>query len=150
MSIDVKATFLAVRAIGSRFGIILWNQVVTVAVITTIVIGGLLWWLISASSWWWILAIFIGIALSICATLLGIFRILLNYVNPVKTTEQKQATNAFVEKIQFVQEFTSTPKFIILFRIVRSVAAPSSEKYLEEIFESKNLKRDFLAVVKLF
>ena len=150
MTIRAKTIFLSVRAIGSRFGVDVWNQVAIVAAITTIVIGVLLGWLVSISGWWWLLVIPVVIALSVVVIVLGVLRLLLNYVNPAQTTEQKQAVKVFVGKIKFVQEFTATPKFIILFRVVRSVAAPSSEKYLEDIFESRNLKKDFETVVKTF
>lgn len=150
MQRDIKATLFAVRAIGSRFGVAIWNQIALTAGIAAAAVIALLIWLVSVSAWWYLLAIPMGLAMSVALVILIVFRLLLNHVNTAKTTKQKQAVTTFVEKVRFVQEFTSTPKFIILFRVIRSVAAPSSEKYLESIFESKHLKRDFTAVVDSF
>ena len=150
MVIDVKASILAVRAIGSQFGLQIWNQVALIMALVAVISGGLLVWLISMSGWWWVLAVMFGIVFSVAITLMVVFRLLLNYVNPAQTSEQKQIVKAFAEKVQFVQEFVGTPKIIILFRVIRSVAAPSSEKYLENIFESRKLKKDFEGVIEAF
>lgn len=147
---EVKATFLAVRAIGSRFGVQLWNQVAIIAGIVLVLVSALLAWLVSMSAWWWLLAVPCGIVFSVVIAVFVVFRLLLNYVNTAHKPAQKQVTKAFVEKVQFVQEFIGTPKFVILFRVVRSVAAPSSEKYLENVFESRKLKKDFEKVVEEF
>ncbi|UTX51352.1 hypothetical protein KI440_00050 [Candidatus Saccharibacteria bacterium TM7i] len=150
MKTNVKATLLAVRAIGVVFGKKIWWTVVLIAAALAVVLIALCVWLTSLSGWWWILAVIVGMAISIAFVILAVFRALLAYINPTQTQEQKTAVKDFVEKLQFVQELTQTPKFIILFRVIRSVAAPSSEKYLENIFESRKLKADFERVVGLF
>lgn len=145
-----KATLMAVRAIGVVFGNRIWWAVVGISAALTILLIALCAWLITMSGWWWILAILFGMAISVAFVMLTVFKVLLRHIDTAKTPEQKQAIKEFVNKLQFVQEITQTPKFIILFKVIRSVAAPSTEKYLENIFESRKLKRDFERIVSLF
>lgn len=145
-----KATLLAVRAIGVVYGNTTWWAVFFITLGISIALIALCAWLISVSGWWWILGILVGMGMSIAAVLLTVFKILLHHINPSQTKEQKIAVKEFTEKLRFVQELTQTPKFIILFRVIRSVAAPSSEKYLETIFASRKLKNDFERIVSLF
>lgn len=150
MSIDGKATLLAVRAIGAVYGKQLWLIVTIAAGIIGLALIGLSAWLISLNAWWWLFAILIGMALSIAFVMLFVFRAVLNSITPKQDNEQKKAVKDFTEKLQLVKELTETPKVVILFRLIRSVAAPSKEKYLEDIFETRKLKADFERVVQLF
>ncbi len=150
MSVDGKATLLAVRAIGAVFGKQIWLNVTIIAGVLALLLVVLCVWLISISAWWWLLAIIAGMAISIAFVMLFVFRSVLNSITPKQNSEQKQAVREFTEKLQLVKELTETPKVIILFRLIRSVAAPSKEKYLENIFETRKLKADFEQVVGLF
>lgn len=150
MKIKGKATLLTVRAIGALYGKRIWLGVTLTAAALSLVLIALCIWLISLSGWWWILAILVGMAISIASVVLAVFRMVLRSITPTQDQEQKAAVKAFVEKLDFVKELTATPKVVILFRLIRSVAAPSSEKYLEDIFASRRLKDDFLKVVALF
>jgi hypothetical protein len=141
---------IAVRAIGAEFARQLWFSSFILALITSSLLVVLLIWLTSLSAWWWLLALPIGIALSVAGALLIVFRLLINYVRPTQTSAQKKSVKSFVGQLQFVSEFTSTPKFLILFRVIRSIAAPKSDSYLQDIFETKNLKRDFQSITKTF
>lgn len=150
MNNSIKPSLLAVRAVGAYFGIQIWWNVTWLCLGIAIALIALCAWLISLSGWWWILALFVGMALSVAAVILIVFRALLNYVTPAQTGPQKQAVKDFATKLQFVQELTQTPKIVLLFRVVKSVAAPSSDAYLEHIFESKRLHRDFERIIGLF
>ena len=150
MKKNTKATLLAVRAVGAVYGRRIWKTVALIALCIAAIAVALCIWLVSLSAWWWILAIVVGMGISIAAVVLFVFRMVLNSIDPVKTTQQKETVRVFADKLQFVKELTETPKFIILFKLIRSVAAPSSEKYLETIFETKKLHSDFKAVVALF
>ena len=145
-----KGTFQAVRAIGSEFASRLWQTALFVVIGICVVLIPLFIWLISLSAWWWVLAFPLIIAFSVAAALLVIFFLLIRYVRPQLSTDQSVQVGAFVDKLQRVQELSGTPKFIILFRTIRSIAAPRSEPYLKELFETKNLRRDFTAITKTF
>ncbi len=146
----MNATFLAVRAIGAEFARQLWVSSFIISGITGAILVALLLWLTSLSAWWWLLALPIGVGLSVAVALLIVFHLLINYVRPVLSSQQKKEVKSFVGRLQFVSEFTSTPKFIILFRVIRSIAAPKSDTYLQDIFETKNLQKDFRSITQSF
>ena len=143
-------TLLAVRAIGAEFASRLWKNILIWVVIASVILIGLLTWLVTLSNWWWLVALPITVALSVAATVLVIFFLLIRYVRPEQNKTQRKQVKKFADKLQFVTEITSTPKVIILFRTVRSIAAPKSDRYLQEIFEAKDLKKDFGAIVGEF
>ncbi len=146
----MQATFLAVRAIGAEFAHGLWVASLVGVVLIGALLVTLLVWLTSLSIWWWLLALPIAIALSIAIGLLIVFRLLVAHVRPQQTHRQKKQVKVFVSKLQFASEVTSTPKFIMLFRVVRSIAAPRSDRYLQNILEAKDLGKDFRGVVEVF
>lgn len=146
----MRATFLAVRAIGARYATQLWVISFIGALIISAILVALLVWLASQSAAWWLLSIPIGIAISVAAVLLIVFFLLIRYVRPPQTSTQKELITKFVDKLQFVSDFAGTPKFIILFRTIRSIAAPKSDTYLQDIFETKDLKKDFQTIVRSF
>lgn len=146
----MNQTFLAVRAIGAEFARQLWVIALIWASVVVAVLIALQVWLVSINTWWWLLAIPLCVLFSITAVLLTVFQLLIRRVRPTQNPHQKKQVKRFVKKLQFVTEVTSTPKIIILFRTIRSIAAPKSDRYLQDIFETKDLKDDFFAVVRLF
>ncbi len=142
--------FQAVRAIGTEFAMRLWWPVFYTTIAIAIVGVGLLIWLTSLNAWWWLLALPIGIGLSVAAVLLTIFLFLIRYVRPDRTRSQKQQVRKFVDKFALLQELSGTPKFIILFRTVRSIAAPRSDSYLRDLASTKDLKTDFMEIARSF
>ena len=142
--------YLAIRAIGAEFARQLWVSSLIVAIIISSLAVALLLWLSSLSGWWWLLAIPFGISISVMVVLLIVFFLLINHVRPSQTSTQKEQVRLFVDKLRFASEITSTPKVIILFRTIRSIAAPKSDSYLKEIFETKNLKQDFQDIARTF
>jgi LPS O-antigen subunit length determinant protein (WzzB/FepE family) len=109
MSVDGKATLLAVRAIGAVFGKQIWLNVTIIAGVLALLLVALCVWLISLSAWWWLLAIVAGMAISIAFVMLFVFRAVLNSITPKQNSEQKQAVQEFTKKLQLVKELTETP-----------------------------------------
>lgn len=142
--------FQAVRAIGTEFAMRLWWPAFYAFVLIAIVGVGLLIWLTSLNAWWWLLALPIGIGLSVAAVLLTVFFLLIRYVRPDRTSSQKRQVQQFVDKLALLQELSGTPKFIILFRTVRSIAAPRSDSYLKDLVSTKDLKTDFMEIARSF
>ena len=147
---SIQSSLLAVRAIGAAFANKLWWVSVVWVLIVGIILVTFLIWLTGQNSWWWLLAAPIGIGLSITAAILAVFRLLMNYVRPEQTLEQKSHIKLFVEKLQFASEITSAPKVIMLFRTIRSIAAPKSDTYLQNILETKDLRKDFVKIAQSF
>lgn len=145
-----KGMFQAIRAIGSEFASRLWRSALFLTVGVGVILVPLFAWLISLSAWWWVLAFPLIIAFSVTSALLVIFFLLIRYVRPQLSTDQSAQVGDFVNKLQRIQELSGTPKFIILFRTIRSIAAPRSEPYLKELFETKSLRRDFMTIAKTF
>lgn len=146
----IHASFLAVRAIGSRFARNLWSSNLILTSIISVILLAIIGWLVHLNAWWWLLAAPVGIGISVAIVVFIVFHLLINYVQPVQTPKQKQQIAAFVDRLQLLSEITSTPKFIMLFRTIRSIAAPKSETYLQDIFETKDLKSDFQKIVQSF
>lgn len=146
----MKPLTLAIRAIGAEFARRLWLAVFIAAAIAAVVLVAILLILVNLSSWWWLLAIPIGVGISVAAALLTIFLLTIRYVQPVRTREQVVAIKAFVDKLQFVADLQGTPKVFILFRVMRSISAPSSEPYLQELFATKTLASDFKKIMVSF
>ncbi len=146
----MKGTLLAVRAIGSQYANILWWWSVSIALAVSVALILVLVPLTELSSWWWLLAIPIGIVISVAAGVLAVFRLVISYVRPKQTATQKQLIQAFIGRLQGVSEVTSTPKFMMLFRVIRSIAAPSSDTYLQQLLDNKDLHKDFIAIAKTF
>jgi hypothetical protein len=142
--------FLAVRAVGVEFARRLWQA----SLVTTLwlLLGFVLieWWLVTLSVWWWLFAVVIASGATIALVLLFVFKKTMNHVRPKQTNEQRQMVRTFVDKVQGAADFFGTPKFIILFRVIRSVAAPRSDSYLADIMSTKDLKSDFSAIMKTF
>jgi hypothetical protein len=101
----MNATFLAVRAIGAEFARQLWVSSFIISGITGAILVALLLWLTSLSAWWWLLALPIGVGLSVAVALLIVFHLLINYVRPVLSSQQKKEVKSFVGRLQFVSEF---------------------------------------------
>lgn len=118
------------------------------AVAVTVALG---LWLTTLDVWWWLLFVPIVIGASIALGLLAVSKLLINYVAPTQTKTQKQAVRRFVDKLQRLAEVTGTPKTVMFFRIVRSVAAPRSNTYLHSLStDTVSLQRDFAQLQKLF
>lgn len=141
---------ITLRAIGSHLAMRLYIPAVIAAgiIVGLLVAVGL--WLTSLSDWWWLL--FIPITILGCVVL-GIAMVVLSlirYVRPSQTKAQKRATSKFVDKLQGLTDIAGTPKFIILFRVVRSIAAPKKDSYLADLAGNKQLVNDFRELQRSF
>ena len=146
----MQATFLAVRAIGAEFARGLWLSAFIGALVIATPLVALLSWLTSQNPWWWLLDIPVGIILIVTAVLLVAFHIFIRSVRPAQTPQQKEHVKAFAQKLQFASEISSTPKLFVLFRVIRSIARPTSETYLQNLLETASLQKDFVRIIQLF
>lgn len=146
----MKPFTLTIRAIGSQLAMRLYLPAVIAAgiVIALIVAAGL--WLTTFSDWWWLLFFPITILVCVVIGIAAVVFFLIRYVRPDQTKVQKRAVGQFVDKLQGVVDVAGTPKFIVLFRVIRSIAAPSKESYLSDIAKNKQLAGDFRELQRLF
>lgn len=147
----MKASFLAIRSIGTEFA----NRLFYPVVITGAVVAGLLValasWLTTLSSWWWLLFIPIVMAICIGVAVFIVVKLVIRSITPSQTKQQKQAAKQFVDKIQTVAEATQTPKVVLLFRVVRDIAAPRESGFIGNLASTTgSLKADFTEHVRSF
>ena len=148
----MKPTLLTIRAIGAEFANQLWLPVVLLASGIGILLIALVWWLsVAVSSWWLLLGFPVVIALSVAAALLTVFKFVIRFISPVTTKQQRLATKGFVDKLSQIAEVAGTPKFILLFQIVRDIAAPKENGLIGDLVtNTSSLKGDFQKLRTLF
>lgn len=147
----MKPSILAIRAIGAEFA----NRIyIFVAIVVSIILAclfGLGIWLTTLSDWWWILVILLIIAGSVIIGVLVIVKLIIRSVRPALSHLQKKQTKAFVDKLERLSEVAGTPKFILLFQVVRDIAAPRDNGFIASISsDTKTLKSDFIALSQTF
>lgn len=141
---------LALRAIGTHLAMRLYIPAVVIVSVWVVVLVASGLWLTTLSNWWWLLLIpitsFVCIAFGVAIVLL----LLIRFVRPMQTKAQKQAVKQFTDELQAVAETIGTPKLIILFHVVRSIAAPSKDTYLADLVAHKQLAGDFRNLQRSF
>lgn len=142
---------LATRAISSEFirrevlGLFVFGAV-TIAILHIL---GL--WLISMSSWWWILEILFIVLSSVFAILSLIVFFIIKLVKPEQTSKQRKQVKKFVDSLQELSDTAQTPKFILLFRLIKDILIPSQTSMISQITsQASSLKPDLETIIKSF
>jgi Na+/melibiose symporter-like transporter len=147
----MKTTIQAVRAIAARFALQVY---IPVAAIITVVVVGLVVlsaWLTTDSPWWWALFVLVVLLGMIIGTILIIIWAIITALTPDQSTRLKRQVKAFVEKISQLSEVAQTPKFILLFRLVRDTMRPRENSYIASVSTAtKTLRTDFTELVEAF
>ena len=140
-----------VRAIAREFLFRIYKPIViTVAIVSAIVLGFSIW-LTSFSAWWVILVAIVALLVILAAIVLVIGWLVLKFIAPLQSKDQKRQVSSFVDKIQRLAEVTATPKFVLLFRLVKDIIEPSKEGFVASIGnDAISLKRDFNALRDTF
>lgn len=147
----MNSSLLAIRSTGAEFANRIFYPVVIVGAVAAAILVGLTFWLTTFSSWWWLLFIPVVMLISIGLAVSIILKLTIRYVTPAQTKAQKQATKHFVDKLQLVSETIQTPKVILLFRIVKDIAAPKEQGFIGSLTSSTgSLKRDFIDLSNSF
>jgi len=147
----MKPTFLAVRSIGAEFANRLFVPVAIVCGGIAVVLIAIPLFLMQFNHYW--LLLLIPIIIVVCAGLavFTVIKLTIRTVAPTQTRSQKQAARQLVDKLQRLTEVTGTPKIVLLFRVVRDIAAPRSNGYIATLAtDATSLKRDFMDFQKSF
>jgi NADH:ubiquinone oxidoreductase subunit 6 (subunit J) len=147
----MSPTITVIRCIGTEFARRLLYPIAIIAsiLLTLMVVGVLL--LGTLSSWWLLLLIPVVMVLCIVGAVLTITWLTIRLVTPTQTKTQRQAVKIYVDKLQRLSDAVQTPKVILLFHIVRDVAAPRKDGFISSITDdTASLKRDFQQLQKLF
>lgn len=147
----MKASLLAIRSIGTEFANRLFYPVIMAGAIAAGILVAITFWLTTLSSWWWLLFIPVVMAICIGLAVFVIVKLVVRSITPPQTRQQKQAAKQFVDKIQTIAEATQTPKVVLLFRIVRDIAAPRESGFIGNLTSTtSSLKSDFAEHARTF
>lgn len=147
----MKPTLQASRSIAAEFIRRLYAPIALTVGIVFVCLLALSVWLTTLSIWWWIAVGFMTFLLLLLIGILLVLRIIVNNIAPTRSRTQKTQTKAFVDKLQNVSEVIQTPKFILLFRIIRDVIWRRKTSYLSTLTnDTASLKRDFMALADTF
>lgn len=147
----MQPIILTIRSIASEFFYRLYFPVLITFAIIFAILFTLTIWLITISGWWWILFAVVFLWFIIAVVLFVAAGLIIKQLTPFRTKEQKQQTKAIVDKMQRAAEVTSTPKFIILFRIVQDSLRPNERGYLSSLAdETMSLRKDFADLKRSF
>jgi len=147
----MNPTITVIRCVGAEFATRLFYPVAVIsAILCALLVTGVL--LLATLSQWWLLLL-IPVVMLVCVVfgVMLITGLVIRTVRPFQTKVQRVAVKAFVDKLQRVSDAVQTPKFILLFRIVRDIAAPRKDGFIGSMTDDTvSLKRDFQALQKLF
>lgn len=147
----MKPSILAIRSVGAELANRIFIPVAIIVVIISAALIGLAIWLTTLSSWWWLLVALLVIVVPVAIGILIIVKLVIKSVTPLQSRYQKRQTKAFVTKLQQLAETAQTPKFILLFHVVRDIASPRDNGFIGSTSnDTVALKRDFTALVETF
>ena len=147
----MSPTITAIRAVGAEFATRLFIPIVVItAVMCTLLVLGVLS-LATLSQWWLLLLIPVIIILSVTFGVVVISWLIIRTVRPVQSGHPRASVKAFVDKLQRVSDAVQTPKVILLFRILRDIAAPRKDGFIGTMADdTSSLKHDLQQLQKLF
>lgn len=147
----MKPSILAIRAIGAELANRIYRIVAIVILVLCVLFLGMSVWLTTFSSWWWLLVVVLIIAVSVAVGALTVLKLIIRSVTPFQSKTQKKQTKAFVDKLERLSEVAQTSKFVLLFRIVRDIAAPRENGLVASLsHDTTSLRSDFVALSKTF
>lgn len=145
---------MAVRAVTAQFARNVLRPILFIGVVVYVVIMAIVIWITVTVNGWWILLGFIPTIL-FCVGLaiwIGVW-LTARRLSPHMNREQKKATKEVVEQVSRVAEQIGTPRFILVFRVIKDVLFPpkSKQTLIGELAEAPGqLHRSFENLRKLF
>lgn len=150
----MDSTILAIRAITSLYVKRLLVPIFVIGLGIYIAVIGLIWWIAaSASSWWWLLAIIPTLVIVVGLAIWTVVRVIAGRLAPPMNKRQTVATKKFIKRIDGVAEHIGTPKFVIIYRVIKDVIfRPTNDKtYIGEIAsEPGEARREFDELRSMF
>ncbi len=150
----MDSTILSIRAVSSEYAKQLLWPVLFVVLGVYIGIMALIWWVAAtASPWWWLLTVIPTCLVIILGSVWVVARALILRLAPTMNTQQKSATKHFVKRINRVAEHMGTPRFVIIYRIIKDalMRPTSGQTFIGEIAqEPGEMKRAFEELRRLF
>ena len=147
----VPPLFQAVRAVSAEFASRIYFPVaITVAIsLAALLIVSIC--LVTISGWWWLLLAPVILCYIVFGVIALIAGLLLRLLKPSQSKAQRKQVKSFVDKLQGVSEVIQTPKFVLLFNLVKDVLVPSQESYVKKVSShAVSIRPDFTALVDSF
>lgn len=142
---------LAIRAIATEFAQRVYKVVLIIAAAIIIVLVGLSVWLVNVSAWWWILVVILIAWILLGIIVLTVAGVIINATKPMQTKTQKKLVKTFVDKLQSVSDVLQTPRFMLLFRLVKTSLNPQRYNVIESLTEhTVGLQRDLDEIIRSF
>jgi len=142
---------LAIRAIATEFAQRVYKVILIIAVIAIVLIIGVSVWLVGMSAWWWILVVILIAWMLVGGIVLTIAGVIIGVTKPTQTKSQKKQVKAFVDKLQSVSEVLQTPRFMLLFRLVKTSFNPQRYNVIKNLAEhTVGLQRDLDEIIRSF
>lgn len=143
----MNPTVLAVRAITTTYAQTILKPLLFIGIGVYAAVLLLIGWIAyAASPWWWLLAI-VPTMIFVVALLLWLIAFFISKrMAPSMTREQRRIAKRFVGHTGKAAEHLGTPRFILVFRILRDLVFPSSttQSFLGEVSSLPgDLRRDF-------
>lgn len=145
---------MAVRAVTSHYAKDLLRPILFIGIAGYVLVMAIVIWITTTVNGWWILLGFVPTVL-FCVGLavwLGVW-FSARKLSPHLNKAQKHATKEVVEQVGKIAEQIGTPRFLLIFRIVKDVMFPSKTKQtlIGELAETPGqLHRSFENLRKLF
>lgn len=134
----------AVRSLGTEFALRLYIPILAIVLISVAGLLGVSIWLATISLWWIILVVLVSIVSVAAIVILVAAWVAIKLLTPIQTKAQRKMAKSLVDKIQGVAEVTATPKFILMFRVMKDVVVPSNRGFIGSISQDTlSLSYDF-------
>lgn len=143
----MNANILAVRALSAQFALRILRTTFWVGLAVYVFLIGMSWWLASAiSGWWWLLGALVTLGAIIAGVVWLLFFLFVRSLRPSLNATQRKLCASLITQITDIPELASTPKFLLLWYVVRDLyqKTPFSETYIGEVVKKPGqMKRDF-------
>ncbi len=147
----MKPTILTIRAVGAEFARRILYPIIIIVGSISLLLAGLGVYLTLQNAWWGLLLFAIISAICIAIAVLTIAFMTVRTVRPLQNPIQRKAVRKFVDKLEQLSEVIGTPKFILLFRIIKDIAAPRTDGFIGSMTGvNMSMKNDYKALVRLF
>ena len=125
----MSSTVQAVRAVTSEYAKQLLRPILFIGVGVYALAMAIVIWIAYAASPWWLLLAFLPTTLFCVGLAIWIgVRVTAGRLAPEMNKQQKNATKKVVKSLGSVAEQLGTPRFILIFRIIKDVVFPPSSK----------------------
>lgn len=150
----MNSTILAIRAITTVYAQTILKPLLFIGIGVYAALFALIAWIAYvASAWWWLLVIIPTIIFIVALLLWSILFLLSKRLAPRMNREQKKIARKFVNHTAVAAEHLGTPRFILVFRILRDLVFPpvSNQSFLGEVSSLPGeVQRDFEALRRSF